>query len=140
MFLLYYKDGCFFSKNAENLLSLYNLSFQKIIVSDNNAIRSSLLLKPYYHHTMPAIFFYNDITSEDTLLMTNTCIPENSKFIGGYDKLNNLMSKILSLTNNNIKQMYEEYKIVDGRLNYVDFLIIATYIIEIVRKKKELHI
>jgi glutaredoxin len=135
MFLLYYKDGCFFSKNAENLLSLYNLSFQKIIVSDDNGIRKSLLLNPYYHHTMPAIFFYKDRKLEDSILMTNTCIPEEGNFIGGYDKLNNLMSKILSLTKNNIKQMYEEYKIFDGRLNYVDFLIIAIYVIKIIKKK-----
>ena len=58
MFLLYYKNGCQYSRNAENLLSLYSLIYQKIIVDDNSVIRSSLLLKPYYHHTMPAIFFY----------------------------------------------------------------------------------
>ena len=131
MFLLYYKNGCQYSRNAENLLSLYSLIYQKIIVDDNSVIRSSLLLKPYYHHTMPAIFFYfNELTNDD-IKMANMCFPTSKKlFIGGYDKLNNLISKILSLNKNNLKKIYQEYKIVDGRLNYVEFLIIAKYVIK----------
>lgn len=135
MFLLYYKEGCPFFKKTENLLSLYNLDYHKIIVNDDSVIRSSLLLKPYYHYTMPAIFFYMEKISDESIRMANTCIPENRLFIGGYDKINNLMSNILNLKKDNIKQIYEEYRIVDGRLNYVEFLVIAKYIIKIIKKK-----
>ena len=136
MFLLYYKQGCPYSRNAENLLSLYNLFYQKIIVSDDSAIRSSLLLKPYYHRTMPAIFFYPTQLTDDDIKMANMCIPDNGLFIGGYDKLNNLISKILSLTKDNLKQIYQEYKIVDGRLSYVEFLMVAKYVIKTIKSKQ----
>jgi len=137
MFLLYYKNGCTFSKKAENLLSLYNLNYIKIVIPDDSNIRSSLLSTPYYHRTMPAIFFYQNVISDDNIKMVNLCIPEGGLFIGGYDKLNNLISKILSLRKENIKQIYQEYKIVDGRLSYVEFLIIAKYVVGIVRKKSK---
>ena len=60
MFIVYYKQGCPYSKNAENLLSLYKLSFIKIIIDDYSIIRKLLLQKPYYHPTMPAIFYYKN--------------------------------------------------------------------------------
>ena len=135
MFLLYYKDGCTFSRNAENLLSLYNLKYVKIVITDDSVIRSLLLLTPYYHRTMPAIFFYQNEIKDDDIKMANSYIPESGFFIGGYDKLNNLMSKILSLNKENIKQMYQEYKIFDGRLSYGEFLVISKYVVGIVRKK-----
>jgi hypothetical protein len=136
MFVLYYKEGCQFSRNAENLLSLYKLSYKKIILNDNSLIKSMLLHKPYYHRTLPAIFYYKNELSKDQLIMAEMSILDNGLFIGGYDKLNNLMSKILSLTANNLRQMYEDYKIVDGRLSYTEFLIIAIYVIKTIKSNK----
>ena len=136
MFLLYYKNGCHFSHNAEKLLSLYNLFYHKITVDNDSVIRSTLLLKPYYHRTMPSVFFYPIELTDDDIKMANMCIPENGLFIGGYDKLNNLMSKILSLTKDNLKQIYQEYKIIDGRLSYVEFLRIAIYVIKTIKGKQ----
>ncbi len=135
MFLLYYKQGCPYSRNAENLLSVYNIFYKKIIIIDDSVIRSALLSKPYYHRTMPAIFFYPNELTNDSIQVANMCIPENGLFIGGYDKLNNLMSKILSLDKDNIKQVYQDYKIIDGRLMYIEFLRIAIYVIRIIKNK-----
>lgn len=126
MFLLYYKQYCPYSKNAEKLLSLYNLKYEKIIIDGHNNIREDLSKNPYNHYTLPAIFYLQN----DEKMDHNLQLPSDGIFIGGYSGLNNLMSKILSLSKENIKLIYSE---LSDKFTYYEYLLIAIYVQKIIK-------
>lgn len=112
MFLIYLKKYCPYSSKAKLLLEKYKLKFRDIMIDDNLPLRSNVM-KKYNHSTMPIIFYCeNDIVD-----------PLDNIFIGGSDKLANLIDNLSKLNKTNIKETYDNYY--QDTMTYKQFLKIA---------------
>ena len=106
MFVLYYKLNCPYSEKANTLMKEYKLSYIKVITNDNYLLLSEIK-QAFNYNKMPVIIYYDD--NDITELQVSSHVKDNGQFIGGCSDFENLISKILNLTRENIKEMYAEY-------------------------------
>ena len=125
MLLLYYKSYCPYSIKSDKLITKISLPYLKIVIDNNDFIRSQLS-KKYNHNTVPAVFFIKDNDNVEVLKTKATMdIPSESIFIGGNDLFTEFIKNIDKLKQDNIKEIYSKYIEGNYNISYKNFLIIA---------------